>query len=140
MTMYPFNSSVNRNWDKRLKLHNTASGLLAEAEKMGKSLINIEDDDEWERRNDEIENNVMRQFWEIYQLEFALRYPESRNEWFKKLFHLFRLVEHKSVKSNIVFSKNIAKTMRNTLGKLAKCIVGLVINSSQSSGKTATGQ
>lgn len=89
MTMYPFNSSVRRNWDNRLKLHNKANELLAEAKKMEESLINIEDDDEWERRNDEIVNTVMRQFWEIYRLEFALRYPESRNEWFKKFVSSF---------------------------------------------------
>lgn len=88
MTMYPFNR-INRNWDKRLALHNKASALLEEAEKQMELAIDIEDDDEWEARNDEIKNTIMKRFWEIYKTEFALCYPESRNEWFANFVSSF---------------------------------------------------
>ena len=81
MTMYPFDH-IHRNWDKRLALHNKASALLAEAEKQNELALDIEDDDEWEARNDEINNTIMKRFWEIHKTEFALCYPECRDEWF----------------------------------------------------------
>lgn len=65
MLMYPFNSNTHRNWDKRLALHNKARALLSEAEKQTTLADNIEDDDEWEARTNEIEETIMKRFCEI---------------------------------------------------------------------------
>lgn len=86
--MYPFDH-IHRNWNKRLALHNKAYELLAEAEKQRELALDIENDDEWKQRNDEIDNTIMKRFFEIEKTEFALCQPESRNEWFKSFVSSF---------------------------------------------------
>ena len=124
MTMYPFDH-IHRNWDKRLALHRKASALLAEAEKQTELALDIEDDDEWEARNDEIENTIMKRFWEIYKTEFALCYPESRNNWFAKFVSSFDDgCTQISEKQYRVFSEHCEENEESWRSKERYCRVG----------------
>lgn len=88
MLMYPFDH-VHRNWDVRLALHREASKLLDRYNEEAEDALNIEDDDAYDARMDEISETTMKRFWEIHLTEFALCYPESRNEWFINFVNSF---------------------------------------------------
>ena len=124
MTMYPFDH-IHRNWDKRLALHRKAAELLAEAEKQRELAIDIEDDEEWEARNDEINNTIMKRFWEIYWTEFALCFPECRNEWFIKFVSSFADgCTQISEKQYRVFAERCEENEESWRSKTRYCRVG----------------
>ena len=79
--MYPFDH-IHRNWDKRLALHREAECLLNKLNQEMDEAIDIEDDDAYDARVEEINATTKARFDEIYATERALCYPESRNEWF----------------------------------------------------------
>jgi hypothetical protein len=86
--MYPFDN-IRRNWNVRSKLHSKAERLLSQYEIEMENATEIENDDEFDARMDEIDNTIMNHFWDIYKTEFALCYPESRNEWFINFVNSF---------------------------------------------------
>jgi hypothetical protein len=86
--MYPFDH-IRRNWDKRLSLHREAERLLKKANQEMDEAIEIEDDDDYDARMEEINATTMARFNEIYATERALCYPEPRNDWFKNFVASF---------------------------------------------------
>lgn len=79
--MYPFDH-VSRNWDQRTKLHRRAEELLKKAEEEKDAAMDIEDDDVYDQRIQEIDDTIMAEFWRIALEEFSLCYPLVRNKWF----------------------------------------------------------
>ena len=88
MPMYPFDH-IHRNWDKRLFLHREAERLLEQLNREMDEATDIEDDDKYDARMEEINVTTKARFDEIYHTERALCFPESRNEWFKNFVASF---------------------------------------------------
>ena len=108
--MYHANRNINRNLKQRIALEQTIYEMERQREAALDAIDDIEDDAEYDKAFKAIFDKYGTTAL-IHRAE-SLEYPEARNEWFRKFFESFGLVESKeiSAKQTEVFLRYAEQT------------------------------